>query len=232
MLKNILSRIEQKWALTSDERLINYWKKKGVKIGNGIYFHNRKMVHLDLLRPSLISIGDNVVLNKNLNIICHDVSFRVFREVYNDFLPGWGKVTIGNNVYISWNCSLLKGAEIGNNCIIGFGSVVMGKIPNNSVAAGIPAKVICTLEEYYQKRKIKCIEESFEYARSIKERYDRKPKISEFWDEYPLFLNGDETHAELPYSAQFHLKEGYETYKKEHKAVFKGFDDFLKHAGL
>jgi acetyltransferase-like isoleucine patch superfamily enzyme len=52
-------------------------------------------------------------------------------------------VTIGNNVWVGWGCIILKGAHIGNNCIVAAGSVVLGKeYPDNSIIAGNPAKVV------------------------------------------------------------------------------------------
>lgn len=75
--------------------------------------------------------------------------------------------------------------------MIAAGSIISNDIPANSVAAGVPAKVICTLEEYYEKRKSACIKEAFEYANSIKERFNRNPVNSDFWEEFPLFMKGD-----------------------------------------
>lgn len=52
-------------------------------------------------------------------------------------------VIIGDNVWVGWGCIILKGAHIGNNCIVAAGSVVLGKdYPENSIIAGNPAKVI------------------------------------------------------------------------------------------
>lgn len=66
-------------------------------------------------------------------------------------------MTIGNNVVFGRNVTILKNVTIGDNCIIGNGSIVTKDIPSNSVAAGAPAKAISTLEEYYKKRKEKCV---------------------------------------------------------------------------
>ena len=120
--------------------------------------------------------------------------------------------------------------EIGDNCIIGYGSVVTRSIPANSVAIGRPAKVLCSIEDYYNKRKEHCIEEALDYARSIQERFGRKPEVNEFFEEFPLFLKGDELNDQLPIREQ--LRDSYEYYKKNNVPVFDGFDDFLKHAGI
>lgn len=62
-------------------------------------------------------------------------------------------VSIGNNVFIGVNSTILKGVHIGNNVIIGANSLVNKDIPDNCVAAGNPCKVRMTLEEYYEKKK-------------------------------------------------------------------------------
>ena len=59
----------------------------------------------------------------------------------------WAKpVTIGNDVWIGGNVTILPGVTIGDNCTIGAGSVVTHDIPANSIAAGNPAKIIRTIE--------------------------------------------------------------------------------------
>lgn len=56
-------------------------------------------------------------------------------------------VSIGTNVFIGCNCIVLKGTQIGDNSVIGAGSVVSGMIPENCIAAGNPAKVIRYFKE-------------------------------------------------------------------------------------
>lgn len=61
-------------------------------------------------------------------------------------------VSIGNHTFIGQRCIILPGVCIGNNVIIGAGSVVTKNIPDNEVWAGNPAKFICTIEEYTKKQ--------------------------------------------------------------------------------
>jgi len=230
-LKRLYSRFEQKWAYTSKKRYISYLRRKGVIIGENLWITNEfKSIYIDITRPSLVEIGSNVRLNKNLTILTHDGSYYVLRNKYKEFIPTSGKVKIGNNVYFGRNCSVFKGTTIGDNCIIGFGSIVTKDIPSNSVAVGTPAKVVCSLDEYYEKRKKLCINEAFSYARSIKERFNRMPQIEDFWEEFPLFMNGDEDNPKLPIKKQ--LEYTYDEYKKNHKAIYDNFETFLKEAGL
>lgn len=60
-------------------------------------------------------------------------------------------IKIGDDVYIGNNVLLLPGVKIGSNVVIGAGAIVSRDIPDNSVAVGIPAKVIKTADEYFDK---------------------------------------------------------------------------------
>lgn len=151
-----------------------------------------------------------------------------------DFLPSSGRVNIGNNVRFGQHCTVLKGVTIGDNCFIGAGSIVTKDIPANSIAVGIPCKVVCTLEEFHKKRQVACVEEALDYARSIKERYGRVPVVTDFWEEFPLFIDGDkvEQYPEMKEVIKRQLGPMYESYVKSHKAKFDNLSEFLKVAGV
>jgi len=226
-IKKIIGFEYYHWSEKSFEHFL---RKKGIKLGKNTFWGNIRTISIDTTRPSLVEIGDNVRIDTGMTILTHDYPTWVFRYVYNDFVNSSGRVKIGNNVYFAQHCTVLKGVTVGDNCIIGFGSLITKDIPPNSIAVGRPAKVIGNLDEYYKKRKEKCIEEAFEYARSIQERYNRRPIIEDFWEEFPLFMNGDETYPGLPIEKQF--GSAYNHYKHTHKATFNGFDDFLNNAGI
>ncbi|MCK5343232.1 MAG: acyltransferase [Candidatus Heimdallarchaeota archaeon] len=231
VIQSRIKNLQLRWAHTSPKRYIKFLKNQGIKIGDDLWVTPKvKSLNIDVTRPSLLEIGNQVRLNRNLTILTHDGGFYVLRNKYKEFIPQSGRVKIGNNVYFGRNCTVFKGVTIGDNCIIGFGSIVTKDIPSNSVAVGAPARVVSTLEDYYKKRKEQCVEEALDYARSIKERFDRRPKIEEFWEEFPLFLNGTDDCPEL--RVKFQMGPAYEYYKQNHKALFNGFDDFLEQAGI
>lgn len=62
-------------------------------------------------------------------------------------------IVVGDNVYFGNNVIVLPGVTIGNNVIIGAGAIVTKNIPNNSVAVGVPAKIIKTADVYLRKVK-------------------------------------------------------------------------------
>lgn len=68
-----------------------------------------------------------------------------------DEIDLFGAITVGNNVHIGTNAIIMPGVHIGNNVIIGCGAVVTRNIPDNSVAVGVPARVIESIDEYSEK---------------------------------------------------------------------------------
>lgn len=231
MIINIIKNLQLRLARTSVKRYLRFLNRTGVKIGDNIYFHGGvNTVSIDITRPSLVTIGSNISFNKNFTLLTHDWGGYVLRNRYKEFIPSSGKVKIGNNIVFGRNVTVLKGVTIGDNCIIGLNSVITKDIPANSVAVGAPARVVSTLEDYYKKRKKQCIEEALAYAKSIEERFNRRPKIEEFWEEFSLFLNGEELVDGLPIQRQ--MKEAYEFYKENNQPIFNGFDDFLEKAGV
>lgn len=118
----------------------------GMKVGQN--FSRLNGVILDPSHCWLIEIGDNVTMAPRVHILCHDASTKQFLG-YTKI----GRVTIGNNVFIGAESVVLPGVTIGSNVVIGANSTVTHDIPDNSVAVGSPARVICSLEEYLAKEK-------------------------------------------------------------------------------
>ncbi len=91
-----------------------------------------------------IEIGDNSIIGANCKIFDNDFHSLDTEERINDVFDNLmtKPVKIGKNVFVGCNSILLKGTEIGDNCIIGAGSVVHGIFEDNCVIAGNPARVI------------------------------------------------------------------------------------------
>lgn len=89
-------------------------------------------------------------ITNGVRFITHDGGTLLFRDRVPD-LEITKPIVIGDNVYIGNNVLLLPGVTIGNNVIIGAGAVVSRSIPDNSVAVGVPARVIKSSDEYFEK---------------------------------------------------------------------------------
>lgn len=230
MIKRILSKILELKRRRSSDSYIAYLRSRGIVIGKGTYIQSPKHTDIDDTRPSLVSIGENCFINKYFELHTHDWVSHVFLHSGRELINSSGKVTIGDNVAFGRHVTVLKNVTIGDNCFIGAGSIVTKDIPSNSIAVGIPAKVIMTLEEYYQKRLQVREQEAFELARSIMDRFERMPMASDFREEFPLFVNGSEVdkYPEIPIRMQ--LGPAYERYCRCHVAKYDGLDEFIKAA--
>lgn len=122
--------------------------KRGLKVGKN--FQRMSGVVIDPSHCYHITIGDNVTLAPRVHILAHDSSTFMF---LGKTLAA--NVAIGNFVFVGAGSIILPGVHIGNRVIIGAGSIVSRDIPDNSVAVGNPAKVLCTLDVYLEKEKAK-----------------------------------------------------------------------------
>ena len=227
MLKGLLNKIKREYYHSSSDRYLNFLRSKGVTVGKGTKVRLPKTVEIDYSRPELLEIGEHVFIHSGTVIMTHDWASWSFVESHQEFYPSHGKVIIGNNVWLGEHVSICKGVTIGDNCIIGIGSVVTKSIPANSVAAGVPARVICSYDEYLKKRSAQYVDEAIEYAISIIES-GRDPVVEDFRDDYPCFVDGENYQEyNYPYYRVF-SHEQFERWKKNHKKVFNGFEDFMK----
>ncbi|AOY01890.1 DapH/DapD/GlmU-related protein [Jeongeupia sp. USM3] len=229
-LKKLHSKIQRAWAESGNDRYIRYLRRKGVRIGHGVNFFDPRNTVIDITRPSLVQIGNNVQITRGFLLLTHGYDWYVLRNLYGEVYASSGRVTIGNNVFFGFNVTLLKGVSIGDNCIIGTGAVVTRSIPANSVVAGVPARVICSIDEYRDKRRAEHLAEARDYACSLVEAFGRRPVPSDFWEEFPLFLNGDQLADGVPVQGQ--LGASFEHYRNHHRAPYQGFEAFLQDCKL
>lgn len=213
----------------SSSSYIKRLKKRGAVIGDGCMLHCPSMTTIDETDPHLLTIGDNVQITGPSTILTHDFSWCVIKGVTGEIFGNQRPVTIGNNVFIGWGVTILCGTTIEDNVIIGAGSVVSGHLCRDSVYAGIPAKKICSLEEYRVKRKAAQISEAQEYVRQFRNRFNRNPQENEITEYFSLFANpGQLMQVHL---AQLNLQNNYAlSIEKLESSVkpFESFDSFLE----
>jgi maltose O-acetyltransferase len=137
-----------------------YWRHKeldslGVILGNPIWIGR----HLRIWGRGNIILGDRVALPYNTQLMNHGSI-----EIGDDFIaapdliinagthdpitmnPASEKIIIGNRVWCGTRVTILAGVRIGNDVVVGAGSVVNKSIPDNVIVAGVPARVIRSLD--------------------------------------------------------------------------------------
>ena len=118
--------------------------KRGMKVGKN--FNRQQGCFLDPSHCFLITIGDDVTMSIRVTVMAHDASTKKtlgYTKV--------GQVHIGNHVFIGANTTILPGVTIGDYAVIGAGSIVTHDVPARTVAVGVPAKEICSVDEYIER---------------------------------------------------------------------------------
>ena len=171
------------------EIYIRHLRNKGMRIGEGTVIYDPRRSFIDETRPWMVQIGRNVQITRGVTVLTHGYDWSVLKGKYGCVLGSCGKVSIGDNVFIGMNAILLKGAAIGDNTVIGAGSVVTGVIPANCVAAGNPARVICSLEDYLHKRRSAQEHEARQLVQEYRSVCDKDPGEEELSEFFWLFHN-------------------------------------------
>ena len=144
MLKKIYERIKGSyirrfWPLEKQARLA------GVNMGIDNFIDSRFWS----TEPYLITIGCHCQITGGVKFFTHGGGAAVRRQ-HCDF-DVFGKVFIGDYVYLGTNSLVMPGVTIGDNVLVAAGSVVTKSIPSNVVVGGNPARIVCTIEEYLQR---------------------------------------------------------------------------------
>lgn len=149
--KYILALLKGRVYLYSDYN-IKEARKLGVNVGQRCRFIDTNKNTFST-EPYLIKIGDHVSMT-NPQFVTHDGGVWVFRDKFPN-IDLFGKIEVGNNCFIGIGACILPNTKIGDNCIIAAGAMVKGVFESNSIVAGIPAKSIGTIDEYFNKNKDK-----------------------------------------------------------------------------
>lgn len=223
-------RIKRK---SSSSSYINYLKKIGCQIGNDVSIYSPFSVTIDETRPWLIEIGNHVKITRGVTILTHGYDWSVLKSKYGEILGSSGKVKIGDNVFIGTNTTILKGVTIGDNVIIGANSLVNKDIPNNVVVAGNPAKIICTIEEYHEKRKQRQLQEATELVKEYYKVYGEMPDkavLREFvwlFEDRTKNVDNNTIFKEIGSLCMNYKETKRNFYKTE--GIFKNYEDFISY---
>lgn len=152
VLRNLVRAVEDRVASRNPT---TFAKSLGVNLNGRVTFYgiSRAMFGSE---PWMVTLNDNVYITAGVQFITHDGGTLVLRKHHPD-LEWSAPITLGNNVYVGVNTIILPGVEVGDNVVIGAGSVVTKSVPSNTVAAGNPARRIRSFDDYLERMKEKSL---------------------------------------------------------------------------
>ncbi len=236
-IKNMVKRLIY-GPKSSSEDYIAYLRAQGMIIGSNTVIYSPPHCVIDQTRPWMIEIGNNVSITEGVTILTHGYDWSVFKGKYGDVLGSAGCVKIGNNVFIGMNATILKGVTIGNNVVIGANSLINKDVPNDCVVVGNPQRVVCTIDEYLEKRRAAQVEEAADlydcWRRNSPEgKRGGVPPREIFREFFWLFEEG--APGNFSCSEYENVMELCGTYEKsarrfsETKRAFENYERFLLH---
>jgi len=149
------------------QQRIERLRRKGVKIGQDCMILTEEFS----TEPYLVELGNHVGVSGGTIFLTHDGSIWLIRDKRPE-VQHLGKITVGDNTYIGQNCIILPGSRIGSGCVIGAGTVVRGKIPDNSLVIGNPCKILGPASIFLER-----MDASKNTFDSLKMSYDERKRM-------------------------------------------------------
>ncbi len=212
-------------------------RSKGARIGEDVRIYSPSTTHIDASAAYLLSIGDHVCITAGVKILTHDFAWSVLKDYAPEgvrpgaILGAQSPVDIGDHVFIGMNAVITAGVKIGHHVIIGAGSVVTKDCEPESVYAGNPAKKICTLAEFYQKRQARQFDEAKQTAIHYRERFGKEPPMEVFKEHFMLFATPAMAKSSSVFRFQMEQMGSYDltaAYLENHPPKFGSYEEFLR----
>ena len=212
-------------------------RSKGARIGEDVRIYSPNNTIIDSTCAYLLTIGNHVCITDGVKILTHDFSWSVLKdfapegEAPGAILGCQAPVEIGDHVFIGMNAVITCGVKIGHHVIVGAGSVVTRDCEPNAVYAGNPARKICTLEEFYRRRKAKQFREARETALHYRERFGENPPIAVFKEHFMLFCTREMAESDPVLRSQMGQMDSYDltaAYMNSHPPMFESYEAFLQ----
>jgi acetyltransferase-like isoleucine patch superfamily enzyme len=171
-------RAFERWVLARGNK-VAYLRRQGARIGPQAAVLAR--VEDFGTEPWLVELGARVSIASGVVFITHDGASRVFRDRLEGACPYgncFGTIRILDNSVVGAGTILMPGVVVGPDSIVGAGSVVTRDVAPGTVAAGVPARMVCTLDEYVEKYRSRMIPDLSADRRELRRQLTRH-----FWGE-------------------------------------------------
>ncbi|MBC8184859.1 acyltransferase [candidate division KSB1 bacterium] len=148
VFSDVFGKIRKSWELHKYDRftIAEYFRKQGAQVGE-----NCSIIPTSIgSEPYLVKIGNHVTIATDVKFVTHDGGVWLFRDEMPN-IHVFGTIIIEDNCVIGRGAILMPNIKIGSNSIVASGSVVINDIPPNSIAIGVPARVLASVQKYKEK---------------------------------------------------------------------------------
>lgn len=130
------------------KKILKYHILQGMIIGDNTHVYSTVLIG----EPYLVSIGSNSTISANVCFLTHDASIGAIGD-RNNRSDLCGYIKIGNNCFVGYGSIIMYGVSLADNIIVAAGTVVTKSFyQQNVVIGGNPAKIICTVNDFLNKR--------------------------------------------------------------------------------
>lgn len=123
------------------------WKSLGCKVGKNVHIGHQ--VRLDFGNAERITVGDDVVIANGVTLLCHRRDMKNYHigMKVTDLPVKYGDICLSKGCYIGINVTIMPGVHIGEGAVIGSCALVTKDVPAWTIATGVPACVVKTIEK-------------------------------------------------------------------------------------
>lgn len=119
-------------------------RQMGMKVGERCRLYSLEVAS----EAELVELGNDVIVSGEVMFVTHDGAVFTAGARFPDVNGHYGRIRIGDGCFIGMRAVIMPGVELGENCIVACGAIVMDSFAPNSVIAGNPASFVCSTSMY------------------------------------------------------------------------------------
>ena len=132
------------WRTNVLEYRVERARRMGMRVGDGCRLYSLQVA----AEAELVELGNNVIVSGEVMFVTHDGAIFTALEQFPNANGHYGRIRIGDGCFLGMRAIVMPGVELGPNCIVAAGAVVMDSFPANSVIAGNPAAYVAPTAMY------------------------------------------------------------------------------------